>query len=338
MAYQKFPDSKALNRELNSGKLERIYLFLGEEEGEKEKATNRIIKQAVRDDEYSSARFHAEYGELSSASEYIMSASMFAETRVCVILNIESIKAKSGEGAVLNYITGNIPDHNILIMTSPENKVPQVLSKNTANIKIIQFWKPFENDLKNYVINTLKKNHIEINIEAVKLLIDLTGRDVKKIDEAILKMLDSGEKSITIDIIRHLIPDTKDVSVFEFIDALFQKSRSTFYDLVKVIEAGNNELMILKLIIRQAEMIEKYLFLTNNNITSSAALQETGVSQRNTEVFLKCTKNYSLSTIKNIFPIIHKADQSLKSYGYSGNISYNPLFDLVSTMLLDKSL
>jgi DNA polymerase III delta subunit len=201
----------------------------------------------------------------------------------------------------------------------------------------VQFWKLFENDFRNYVINAIKSKNFEINSEAVKLLIDLTGRDIKKVDEAIFKLLNSGEKLITVDIIRYMIPDTKEVSVFEFIDSLFQKSRNAFHDLVKILESDNNELMILKLIVRQAELIEKYLYLTNKNTSGSAALQEIGISQRNTDIFLKCVRNYTLSTIRDVFPVIHKADQSLKSYGYSGSISFNPLFDLVSSMLLHKA-
>ena len=47
MAYKKYPTSKQLERDLNTNRLENIYLFLGEEEGEKEKIIKKIIDKKI---------------------------------------------------------------------------------------------------------------------------------------------------------------------------------------------------------------------------------------------------------------------------------------------------
>ncbi len=337
MAYQKFPDSRQLEKEINSGKLENAYLFLGEEEGDKEKFIDKIIHKTFKTEEdkkYSFGRFHVEYGELSDACEFALSGSIFAGTRIILILNINNIKQKGEDIKLFTELLDDIIDSNIIIMTSPENKVPSAVNAGHAkNIKIIQFWKHFESDISVYIIKSLKQNSIEIHREAMALLMDFTGREIKKVDQALQKIIDSGEKSVTIDIIRYLIPDEKEVSVFEFIDMLFQKKKDAFKYLSKVLDAGNHELAVLKMIMREAELIEKYHALAGKK-TVDDALKEIGISQRNSRTFMESAGKYSNTGIKKIFPLIYKTDYRLKSANYSGNLSSNPLFELVAEMIM----
>ncbi|MBN2401026.1 MAG: DNA polymerase III subunit delta [Spirochaetes bacterium] len=338
MTFQKHPNLKQLTAELNSNKLESIYLFLGEEEGEKEKIISKIIDMKIKNEDeknYSTRRFHMESGEFQDAAEFALSASMFSESKVCVMLNIDSLKPKSDDKKLLSEIIDCLPDSNTVIMTCSENKVPPVVdNKFIKKIKIIQFWKLFDNDISSYIINSARKKDIKIDITSVNHLVNLTGRDIKKIDEAIEILIDSGEKTITPVIINEYIHDTKDVSIFEFIDSLFRKDRNSFSQLMKVLDNGTHELALLKLIMKQAELIEKYNYLTKTGINSEAAIGQLGIIPRNTKNFLECAKQFPSDSIKNIFPLIHQADRQIKSSSYSNNFSSNPIFELTSNILL----
>ncbi len=167
MTYQKFQNSKQLAAELNSNKLESIYLFLGEEEGEKDKIISKIIDMRLKSQDeknYSTRRFHLESGEFQDAAEFAMSASMFSESKVCVMLNVDSLKSKSDDKRLLNEILNTLPDSNIIIMTSPENKPPSIIdNKDIKKIKIIQFWRFFDNDISSYIINSIRKKNMKID-------------------------------------------------------------------------------------------------------------------------------------------------------------------------------
>ena len=340
MAFQKFQNSKQLSAELNSNKLEKIYLFLGEEEGEKDKITDKIIGMRLKSEEekeYSVRRFHLESGEFHEAAEFAMSASMFSDSKICIMLNINSLKSKGGDKEILTELLNVLPDHNMLIMTSSDNKAPSVIdSKKLPGIKTVQFWRLFDNDVSTYIINSTRKKDLKIEASAVNQLINLTGRDIKKIDEAIEILLESGEQTITSAVIKEYISDTKDVTIFEFIDSLFQKDKKCFSQLAKVLDSGTHELALLKLIMRQAELLEKYSHLTQNGLNSEAALEQIGISARNTKTFLECVKKFSSDTIKKLFPLIHEADQRIKSSKYSNNLTSNPVFELAINLFLDS--
>jgi DNA polymerase III delta subunit len=341
MAYQKFPNSKQLMAELNSNKLERIYLFLGEEEGEKDKIINKIIDLKIKGQDeknYSTRRFHLESGEFQDAAEFAMSASMFSESKVCIMLNIDSLKTKSEDKRLLSELLNTLPDSNIIIMTCQENKLPSIIDNKDINkIKTVQFWRFFDNDISTYIINSIRKKDMKIDMAAVNHLINLTGRDIKKIDDALEILTDSGEKSITPEIIKMYISDTKDVSVFEFVDSLFQKDKNCFLQLAKVLDNGTHELALLKLIMKQAELIEKYNHLTKTDLNSEAAMQQIGINPRNTKTFLESAKRFPSDSIKIIFPLIHEADRRIKSSIFSNNLASNPIFELVTDMLLGSS-
>jgi DNA polymerase III delta subunit len=342
MAYQKFPNSKQLLTELNSKKLDKIYLFLGEEEGEKEKAINKIIDLSIKDQDeksYSTGRFHLESEELNNAAEFAVSESMFSEKKICVMLNVNSLKAKGGDKELLKEIINTLPDSNILIMTSQENKVPSAIDSGIlGKIKTVQFWKLFDSDIAAYAYNKFKKNNLEADRTAIRRLIELTGRDIRKLDEAVEMIIESGEKQITLVVIDKFVSDTKEVSVFEFIEALFQKDKNSFFQLSRVLDSGIHELTILKLIMRQAELIEKYFYLVKDGMSTEAALQETGINSKNTKSFISSTQCFSRESIKNIFPLIYSTDQRIKSSIYSDNLASNPVFELVTDILLAPSV
>jgi DNA polymerase III delta subunit len=338
MTYQKFPNSKQFAAELNSNKLEKVYLFLGEEEGEKDKIIDKIINLNLKSQDeknYSTRRFHLETGEFQDAAEFAMSASMFSESKVCIMLNIDLLKSRSSDKMQLSELINSLPDSNILIMTSHENKLPPIIEvKDVKNIKIVQFWRLFDSDISSYIINSIRKKDMKIEISAVNDLVNLTGKDIKKIDEAIEILIESGEKSITPGIIKEYISDTKDVSIFEFIDSLFRKDKNSFRELAKVLDNGIHELALLKVIMKQAELIEKYNHLTKTDLNSEAAMQQIGINPRNIKSFLECAKRFPSDSIKKVFPLIQKTDHRIKSSGYSGNLASNPIFELVSDMLL----
>jgi len=92
----KYPNAKQFKRELDGDRLERLYLFLGEEEGEKDKCINRIMVMAFNDPferSHASCRFHMENDEFMTAADFVLSPSMFSSLRVCVIYNIDALRA-----------------------------------------------------------------------------------------------------------------------------------------------------------------------------------------------------------------------------------------------------
>jgi DNA polymerase III delta subunit len=93
----KYPNSKKLMADLAKKDLRRMYLFMGEEEGEKDKciaAISSILFSSQGDAGIYTGRFHCENDELMQAADFALSGSMFSPARLCVMYNIDGVKGE----------------------------------------------------------------------------------------------------------------------------------------------------------------------------------------------------------------------------------------------------
>jgi len=340
MPFVKFPNSKKLKKELNAKKLDSIYLFMGEEEGEKEKFINKIIDLVFKDNKNkgnNTGRFHIENDEFLSAADFALSQSLFLPEKVCIMLNIDRIGSNKNDVLIFKEMLETIPDFTILIMTTAGNRPPGFIGSNDLKkIKVVQFWRYFDEDIYHYIEMNFKKLQIRIDDDAVNLLIELTGNDIKKIDDAIDMIKYSGETGIiNSETIKYYINDVKSISVFNLVDSLYKKEKSVLKLLKKLIDEGTQELFILAMIQRQADIIEKYFSLIDSGMSSDEAVKSCGVYSRNRMNFIEHVKQFSPGKVKKLFPLISFADLQIKSRGITKDFLSNPIYNLVAGILFE---
>lgn len=341
MSIKDYPTSRQLKAELDKKKLESIYLFTGEEEGEKEKFIARIADilfhgrdatdQTVR-------RFHLENGEFEAAADFALSSSMFSDKKVCVMYHIESLPAAKTGLPLLRELIETLPDSTTLVMTSGENRVPGTLSPDLLKrAKVVHFWKYFLNDIKGYIVKTLQREGITLEERSVSLLVELMGRDMARIDGALDRIRNLGEKGlVSYETVLFLIEDQRSITLYDFTGALFRKDRSAFSLLPKLITDEVPELVILAAIVRLAEQIEKYHVLILQGLSVDQALRDAGVSTRGKDDFLEQAGKNSLEEIRKLFPLVYRTDFCLKNNSYSKKIVANPLMEFVTDLFFRK--
>lgn len=345
MTYKKYPNSKQFIRELNKGLTGTIYLFLGEEEGEKDKVINTMLEIVFGnspDRANNTGRFHItdeknSYDQFLQAADFAMTGSMFSDKRVCIIRNIDLLtQNETSKNTVRDMITG-IAQGTLVVITSSKNQPPAFLTKNFEDkISIIQFWKYFDSDLYTYIMRTLKEKKINFEENIIPLLIEYTGNDIKKIDEAIDTLeYTSEDTSITPEIIKQLVGYTREVTVFDFIDSLFLREKRSLEFLKKLLEIGTAELLILSLIAKQAETMEKYYSLIEKNSSPDEAMKKIGVAapQKRRDKFYSSSSKFNMDKIKKIFPLITACEYAIKSKTPGNSIVSRSVFVLASEIL-----
>ncbi|MCL2156354.1 MAG: hypothetical protein FWH53_11880 [Leptospirales bacterium] len=348
MIQKKYQTSKQFNAELSKGLKENIFLFIGEEEGEKDKTINSILNLKFGNEEERSqncGKYHIgedkeKMSEFMSAADFILSGSMFSNNRVCIIRNIENIDAKDNVKNIIDDIFTSTPDGTIIIMTCMANKVPAIIGKKYEDsLHVVQFWKNFDSDLFNYISKSLRDKKIKFDADIIPLIIELTGNDIKKIDE-ILDMISliSIDTPLSSGLLRDLAGGIREITVFEFIDSLFLKERRSLLHLKKLLNENTAELFILNMIIRQADQIERYYNFIENDQSHEEALTRLGLaaSKRRKEKFTAILRKINRVELKEIYPYIAKAEYKIKSSGASYTIVNNPVFILASEILMLK--
>lgn len=335
MDKKRFPVARELYADLDKKRLARAYLFLGEDDGEKDKAVGRIAALMPGGDgaEHSPGRFHCEMGELMQAADFALNRSMFSDARLCVLLNVDAIPAGAAGTALLGEIFTSLPDSMVLVMTTRANRPPRGIEPEAVpGLKVYHFWPPFENDLVAYIVRALEPDGIAIDARVARALVDLLGRDVRAVDGAIEKLRNAGGTRVTEETVRSVVGGEKDYSLFEFVDALYRGERSSLRLLKNLIENNCPELLILNQIARQADSIERYHLAVRAGDGEDEALRKASVPPRAGKAFLELARANPIIKIKRIYPLLHKADFALKSHRASKSVVAGPLFDLSREM------
>ena len=342
MSPVKYPNAKKLKSDLAKKELHRCYLFLGEEEGEKDKCISMISSILFSDQGDASnytRRFHCENNELMEAADFALSSSMFSSRKLCIMYNIDGVRASKESRSVLDDLFSNIPDDTTLIVTTIKNRPPDnITAAFLKKFEVIQFWRYFDNDIHNYIMTTIRKNGQTMEERALNLLIERTGRDIKKIDEALELIRYSGSRdTITYDTVETIVNDSSETSVYDFLEYLFRKEKRALVSFRKLIEEGVNEGRILFEIIRQVEQLEKYYQLTDGNASTSEAMDRCGIYKKNQEKFLGYTRHFDRRAVNGLYKKLAWTDYRRKSGQTGPGIMANPVFNLITEMIVNDT-
>jgi len=331
----RFPNSKELKKELSQKNLKNVYLFMGEEEGDKDNLIKAIIHLSFKDTEPNVGRFHINNEEFLQACDFALGNSMFTTKKLCILRNIEALRISKDNTALMKELISQRPEGTILIFTTEKKSPPGVFPKDLMNkVNPYQFWKFFDNDLIQYINVNLTKHNITIESKALTKLIELTGNDIKKVDDAIEMLVNSGLKNYKDEEeITNLIHDVKNITLFDFIDSLFSKNKKSLSLLKKLLDEGTPELLILTMIIRQLDSLINFKNKTSEGLNKDEALKSCGVLPRNKEHFLRLTSTYSIAKLKAIYLKAAKSDYALKSSSPKNRLTSNPIFILSSEIL-----
>jgi len=335
------PTEKQLASELSAGTLRENYLFIGEEEGGKDAMIARIAERALGKgfDRAAAGRFHIEMDEFVSAADFALQQSMFSRKKVCVMLNIQSLPAGGRNASLMAEVVTERPEGVTLIMTTPENRLPKSLDGEIMKlVHVYHFWPPFEKDMLGRLGARLSAAGVRIDRGGAELLISRTGRDARRLDEAIDLIVTSfAGGSVSVQDIAALVEDGRDASMYEFADAVFARDRKAFPLLKKLIENNQPELVVLGQLFRQAEQIELYHALVRGGMQSDEAAQKAGVRARSMESFLRQARANPLPRLAAIFPMLCAADYRLKSARPSKSMESRPLFQVLVDLFGDAT-
>jgi DNA polymerase III delta subunit len=342
MAFVKYPNAKVLKAELAKKKLQRMYLFLGEEEGEKDKCIaeiSSILFNKGNTAAESIGRFHCENGEIMEAAAFALSSSMFSNTKLCVLYNIDAIPAaKKNQPAILDEIVDGLPDGTTLITSAIKNMPPSSLSAaSLKKFQVIQFWRYFDSDISAYIATNLRKHGFQTEDGVVNLIITNTGNDIRKIDEAIEILVNSSSgKTISRESVISVISDDAEVSIFEFSDALFQKDKRALFYYKKLRDSGMSEQKIFGEILRQVGLLEKY-YLASETESITEAMDTCGIGKKYQDKFINFTRSFGREKIGALYALLMKADYERKS-GKAQSVISDPLFNFINSAIFSDTL
>ncbi len=258
---------KELFTALKNGKIEKCYLFEGEEEFIKRSAFLRLREVATAGDfaDMNRARLYDPAPDaLIAAAETLpfMSDRRFIEIRNCTLLTSEKTKEYDPDAAIDRYREYflTLPDTVCMVFyvqgrADKKKKMYQLLSKQAT---VVTFDPLNDQELTQWIAQQLNKQGKKISFPCCQQLWFSAGRDLTLLSNELEKLIAYlGEREeVTSRDIDLLCVKSTEYKVFDLSDTLLSgKGAKALQMLDALLKEGNDRLMMLSLLGRQCRQL-----------------------------------------------------------------------------------
>jgi DNA polymerase-3 subunit delta len=210
-----------LSQELESGKFRPVYYLYGPEDYRIKEAEKYLIKKFLPKAQaaINHITLTVSKGNLRDVLTSLSVYPMLGEKQVFTIDEIQVLTPGEIE-KIIKILTP--PDPNrLVILVTPSSKLPRKDSKTLSFLKehaaAVEFDRLPEQQAERRVLMLLKENGIEIEPEALKILILLCGGDMGGLNEEVNKLINyiGGEKIIRKEDVARVGSDYQVFNIFE---------------------------------------------------------------------------------------------------------------------------
>jgi len=315
--------------QLKSGKVELVYIFLGEENYLKNEAIQIIKQHLLKPDFALDFNFNHLYGlqtEVDKIIEIANTLPAFNNKRLVVVDEFEKLKKIDK----LNKYLENPVDTTCLILNSTSNNVPSGIKLPQKNCVTVIFYPLWENELYRWIINKVREYGKNISSNAVEKLIEYCDNSLFEINQELKKLIIyiGEKKEITINDVLNLTGDMKKFSLFALTDAISQKN---FENILKIfrrmVSMGIDVMKIFGAINNFFHTLWQMKYLKKMDLQENEIITKLNLNPTRYKKLLPSMRNFSEISLYKIILLLAEYDKKLKT------ISIVPKNILIEEML-----
>jgi len=226
---------------------------------------------------------------------------------------------------ILSAYLSNPSQHSVVIFVADElngvRKMGKFLREKTA---AVEFSSLDDSQLTKLAREKITEAGAEINDAALRYLIGLVGQDVRRLTNEINKLATAvlPGKTITLELIESLVPNSRELSNFDLTDHLVAGRRTqALAVLKKILDDGGEPLALLGLIsynYRRLLMVKEMMSrgADRREVANAAKLR-----YNDQEPFLTAARRTEMSSLTRAIKLLAKTDLAIKtSTGGSGPV------------------
>jgi DNA polymerase-3 subunit delta len=257
-------DAQRLDQLLQSGKaplekLSPVYLLFGEESYLIQNAIHKIktiaLSQGAAD--FNFDVYYAADCDIGVVKDVVETLPMMSPRRLVLLNEVQDLK--ESEWNHLEKLFMSPPPESVFILAGRKvdkrKKSFKVLSELAT---VVEFKKPYENQMPSWIRYICKMHELEITEEAVQLFYKLVGNNLTEIDAetAKLKLYIGDRKLVEMQDVALSVSRSKEDSIFELTEAIGKNDRlKALIHLIHLLDQGQNALGIVAMISRNTRIL-----------------------------------------------------------------------------------
>lgn len=311
-------------------------LFYGEDEFQKEEFVKRVTA-SILDTE--SLPFNLNIYDAKEIDTRVIidtanTLPFLSKHRVIIINNVESLK--EDQINLLAAYSKNPNPNTCLMLLVNKAKLPEEFSGLNSDSKRFN---PLANEeLFIWIKNRLKLSSVDIETDALELIIELTGNNLRIISSELekLKTYIGKRPIIKKEDVQNLLGISIQNTAFDFIDLIFKEDSSGALKALNSIKTDieRHPPRLIGLILWNFKQILKVKSLLDEGKKDYEIFQAVRMKRKTTSDFIRQARKLNLKNLRRIFKLLLDLDLSLKRSKVSPQTGY----ELLSAQLLAREL
>lgn len=313
--------------------MNRIYLLLGPEEGDKKDKLEEIRRAIFAfDPDMEEESYYAGDDSASQILQTLRQPSLFSSTRLITINHLELVKKDSPLIKGLKEYVKDAEDDVFLIMISSDS-TSFFTAAEEKNLEKSIFYEEFERDKINWIRTTFKKQLFAVTEDAIEEILSSVENNKAEM-RALIELLcsyyrnrDENKKVIDGDDVATVITREKGENGYTLFKAVAKRDLEEALMIIKSIALNDPSRLIstLSTLTVEFKTTENAIALKERGLSEkeiqkeakgiATSFQTKGFNFRRKEGIYLCMKNYTKEDIKRIIIYLVNADTELKKAG-----------------------
>jgi DNA polymerase III subunit delta len=317
-------DHQKFYKDLEAKNFKSVYFLYGDEPYLLNQCVNRfkfaILNENTIDFNYT--LFYAGDADVNQIKDTVETLPVFTSHRLVIVKQAESFK--DSELQELESVITNPVDSTVLVLFADKvDKRKKTIKTIFDHATCVEFKKPYENQVPQWIGHICKSNNLKISTEAIHRLHRLVGNNLTELENQIFKLQDFiGERQqIELQDVNTVVSVSREESVFDFTKALGQKDRvKALEQLVNLMDQGQNEISIVSLVARHMRVLLTVRSGLDQGIGGAKLASLANVPSYYIESYCDQARIWPVKKIEEALVVLHDTDKALKSSPLSSHI------------------
>jgi DNA polymerase-3 subunit delta len=297
------------------------FLFLGPETGEKEDAIAAIRRDlAAGGVPAEETVFYAGETPVALIADVLRNGSLFADTRLFIVRNIESIKEKEKEDIKLFSSCLRLPlARTVLILVSEETRVAKSLEDPIPPRRRRIFWELFENQKTEWVRDYFRREGCRIDGEGIGAILEMVENNTEALRRECSRLILFLGKDRTVSAadVEEWLSHSREESAFTLFSRIawgdFSKSLESLHTLLG---AKEEPVRILAGLASSFRRLRDYQALVSSGAANDGVFRQAGFSHPKARAdFAEASRRYGPGGAGRLLALTAEYDIRIRSGG-----------------------
>jgi DNA polymerase-3 subunit delta len=313
-----------LNETVARGEIFPLYFFYGDETFLIDDALEQIEKTAVGDSlrDFNLNTYYGSEAEPAAIRDAVETLPMMSQVRVVVLKDAHDLSDKDWD-LLMPLVDQPVSTTAFVCVGSKIDKRKKHIKRFIEKGIVIEFKRPFDNQIPDWIKTLAKKNDVKLAIDAVELFHQLVGSNLQDINSELVKLRGYlGErKQASVDDVLQVVSRIRLDSVFDLTDAIGRNDRARALDcLVNLLDNGQSEVGVLALISRHVRILKLVSDGIREGLAGQKLSSRAGVSPYFLKSYVDQARAWNDRKIERTFQALLDTDRALKSSPVASHI------------------